>query len=125
MATKHTYLKTHKLAGTLLTPDLGAEAQKLREKAAAASTGRAAKTLVKEGQMRATLVALKRGATLEPHAVEGVHSIQTLRGKSSLAAGGREVVIGAGELVVIGEGVQHSLQAQADSVLLITVAMSR
>lgn len=125
MATKHTYLKTHTLAGTVLTPDVDAESQKLRQKADAATSGRAAKTLVKEGQMRATLVALKRNATLDAHAVDGVVSVQALRGKAALTAGGREATIAPGNLVVIGEGVQHSLRAQADSVLLITVAMSR
>lgn len=93
MATKHTYLKTHTLAGTVLTPDVDAESQKLRQKADAATSGRAAKTLVKEGQMRATLVALKRNATLDAHAVDGVVSVQALRGKAALTAGGREATI--------------------------------
>ena len=124
MATKHTYLKTHQLAGALLTPDLPIEVERLRDKAALASNGRAAKTLVKEGQLRVTLVALNRGATLMKHSVAGVVSVHLLRGRCSLDAGGREAAMSSGQLVVMGDGVQHGLKAQADSMLLITVAMS-
>ena len=124
MATKHTYLKTHKLAGTMLTPDLPVEVERLRDRAAQAANGRAAKTLVKEGQVRVTLVALKRGSSLSSHHVDGVVSVQVLRGRCSLDAGGRQAAMGLGQLAVLGAGVEHSLEARADSVLLVTVAMS-
>lgn len=124
MTTKHTYLKTHKISGAVLTPDLPVEAERLRDKAAEASNGRAAKTLVKEGQLRVTLVALKRGAALDTHSVEGTVSVHVVRGRCGLDAGGREAALSSGELIVIGQGVEHSLRARVDCVLLITVAMS-
>ena len=71
MTTKHTYLKTHRLSGDILEFMLPAEEAALRERAAGAKAGRAAKTLVKEGALRLTLVALNKGIVLQAHQVEG------------------------------------------------------
>jgi hypothetical protein len=60
---------------------LEAEDDTLREFAEDSKTGRAAKTLVKEGRpLRITPVALKKGTVLLPHHVDGPISIQTIRG---------------------------------------------
>ena len=43
------YLRTHRLRGKVMQFALGAEDAELRERAASSQTGRAAKTLAKEG----------------------------------------------------------------------------
>ena len=67
----HTYLKTHQLSGRLLQFSLREEDGRLRAQAADARAGRSAKTLVKEGAIRVTLVALTKGTTLQTHQVAG------------------------------------------------------
>jgi hypothetical protein len=57
------------LAGSVLTFSLGIEDDALRERAATASDGRAAKTLVEQGPLRITLVALTSGTVLQPHEI--------------------------------------------------------
>ena len=55
------YLRTHRLRGKVLRFMLGAEDDMLREQAAPSKSGRAAKTLIKQGPFRVTLVAMRKG----------------------------------------------------------------
>lgn len=124
MATKHTYLKTHTLSGAALSFSLPSEDAALRERASTASSGRAAKTLVKEGPLRVTLIALRRGAALGAHQVEGVVSVQVLRGRARVSAGGTLVDLPSSGLLVLDQEVAHTAEALADCALLVTVAMA-
>lgn len=63
--------RVRRLAGKRLTFMLGAEDDTLAEFAAGSKTGRAGKTLIKEGALRITLVALKKGTVLPSHQVAG------------------------------------------------------
>ena len=125
MTGAHTYLQAHKLSGSLLTFELGREAERLRTKAATARAGRAAKTLVKEGQLRATIVALRRGSSLGRHRTDGVSSVQLLRGRATAEMGTAFVPMRAGSIVVFDEGVEHSLTADSACEFLVMVAMAR
>jgi quercetin dioxygenase-like cupin family protein len=126
MATQrgHTYKRTHRLAGPALTFDIAAEDRALRERAATARSGRAAKTLVKEGRLRVTLIALTRGAALSGHSVDAAVSIQVLRGRVSFDVDGRSVDLRQGGVLVLDEGTPHSATAAADSGILLTTAMA-
>ncbi len=101
MISKHTYLKTHRLSGDILQFILPAEEVALRERAASAKAGRAARTLVKEGALRLTLVALNKGIVLQAHQVDGALSIHVIRGRARVSAAGTDSTIGAGGLVVL------------------------
>jgi len=120
----HTYLQTHRLSGLLLAFELGSEAERLRAKAATARAGRAAKTLVKEGQLRGTLVALRRGSSLGRHRTDGVSSVQLLRGRATAELGTVFYPMRAGSMVVFDQGVEHSLSADSDCEFLVIVAMA-
>jgi quercetin dioxygenase-like cupin family protein len=124
MATKHTYLKTHTVSGAALSFSLSTEDATLRERAGAARSGRVAKTLVKEGHLRVTLILLRRGAALGAHQVDGVVSLQVLRGRARVSAGGAIVDVSRGGLLVLDQGVTHTAEALVDCALLVTVAMA-
>jgi quercetin dioxygenase-like cupin family protein len=124
-ARKPAVLRTRRLAGRALTFLLGAEDETLREFAAAAGSGRAGKTLVKQGPLRITLVALKKGATLPAHHVAGPVSIQTIRGCLRLTTESGDLDVPAGGLVALGPGVRHTVRAHDDCAILITFAMPR
>jgi hypothetical protein len=59
------------MSGEVLSFLLGAEDDTLREFAADSETRRLGKTLVKDGPLRITLVALKKGTVLSSHQVAG------------------------------------------------------
>jgi quercetin dioxygenase-like cupin family protein len=124
MGTKHTYLKTHTLTGAVLSFAVGLEDAALRERASTTRSGRAAKTLVKDGPLRITLIVLRKGAALSPHQVDGVLSIQVLRGRVRVSAEGAVVDLSSNGLLVLDQEVAHTAEALADCALLITVAMT-
>lgn len=124
MQDKSSVLCTRRLSGKVLSFMLGAEDGTLREFAEESKTGRAGKTLVKEGPLRITLVALKKGTVLPSHQVAGPVSIQTIRGCLRLTTDRGDVDVPAGILIALGPGVAHTAKARDDCSILITFAMS-
>jgi quercetin dioxygenase-like cupin family protein len=124
MPEQHSYLKTHRLAGAMVSLDLQAEEAKLRALAAGAGSGRAAKTLLKQGRMRVTLVALRRGAELSAHQVEGDVTLHVLRGEFEVRTKQRGVRAAKGGMLALQAGLSHEARALRDSTVLITAAMS-
>lgn len=120
---KPTVFQRRQLAGAVLTFSLGIEDDALRERAATASDGRAAKTLVEQGPLRITLVALTPGTALQPHQVAGPVSIQTIRGTLRITTEAGNVDLPAGDLVTFGPGVVHTVQALDNCAMLITVTL--
>ena len=120
---KSAVLRVRRLAGKRLTFMLRAEDDTLREFAEDSKTGRAGKTLVKEGALRITLVALKKGTVLPPHHVEGPISIQTIRGCLRLTTERGDMDVPEGNLIALGPGVVHAAKAQDDCAILLTFAM--
>jgi quercetin dioxygenase-like cupin family protein len=120
---KHTYLKTHRIAGNTLSIDTASEEAGLREQAANSTSGRAAKTLVKEGRLRVTLVALRKGAVLGAHRVEGDVTLQVLRGQFEVLTQDGAIRVAKANIVALRAGVSHEAHALRDSTILITASM--
>lgn len=95
------YLREHRLHGEVLRFELDPEEQQLRTRAHRSNSGRAAKTLVKEGPLRIALAVLEPGAALEEHKVAGPVSIHVLHGVLKLSAPQGEVEIGPGGLIAL------------------------
>jgi quercetin dioxygenase-like cupin family protein len=120
---KSSVLRTRRLSGKILPFLLSAEDETLRELAEGSKTGRAGKTLVKQGPLRVTLVALTKGTTLPSHQVSGPISIQSIRGCLRLTTDRGGLDVSAGTLIAIGPGVAHTAKAHDDCAILITFAM--
>jgi quercetin dioxygenase-like cupin family protein len=120
---KSAVLRVRRLSGKMLTFLLGAEDETLREFAESSKTGRAAKTLVKQGSLRITLVALKKGTVLPPHQVTGPVSIQTIRGCLRVTTDREGVDVTAGTLIALAPAVAHTAKAHEDCSILLTFAM--
>ena len=116
--------RTRRLSGKMLMFLLGAEDDTLHEFAGGAKSGRAAKTLVKEGSLRITLVALTDGTALPSHHIAGPASIQTLRGCLRIATDKTQVDLTTGGLVALGAGVAYTARAIGDTAILLTVVMA-
>jgi quercetin dioxygenase-like cupin family protein len=123
VTTKHTYVRTHAISGNVLTFDLKSNHADLMERARTAKAGRTAKTLVKEGPLRITLVALKQGVSLQEHQVAGAVSIQALRGRVAIEADGARSDLRAGQLLVLDADIRHRATGVTDCAILITMSM--
>lgn len=124
MPEKHTYVRTHKISGETVSANLTKEAAALSAKATTAAAGRAAKTLAKGGALRVTLVALKKGTTLQKHAVEGATTIQLVRGRVRINIDRDSHLLTPGSLLALEPGLEHDASALADSVMLLTLAVA-
>ena len=123
VTTKHTYVRTHPIKGNVLAFDLKSTHVDLIERARTTRAGRTAKTLVKEGPLRITLVALRQGVSLQEHQVAGAVSIQALHGRVAVEADGSRSDLRAGQLLVLDADISHRATAVSDCAMLITMSM--
>jgi quercetin dioxygenase-like cupin family protein len=114
---------THRISGDVLRFQLPFEESRLHELAALSGMGRAGKTLVKEGSLRITELALQQGMRLPWHEVAGAVSVQVLRGRLEMSTPEGKMNLIPGGLVVLGAGVQHAGLAMSDCVMLITMSL--
>lgn len=119
------YLKTHRIRGDHLAFLLQEEEETLLENARSSNTGRTAKTLVKDGRLRLTLVALRGGAEMREHVVEGPASFQCLRGDVQFQLEDETIELTANSLLVLEAGISHNVTAQRDSTFLITISLEK
>ncbi len=103
--------------------DLAAAAAELLEQAAAAASGRAARSLTPGAGAASTqtLVALTAGNGLREHDTPGPASIQVLTGHGRLTAGDEVLELTAGNWATIPAR-RHHLDASSDLVVLLTIA---
>lgn len=83
--------------------------------------GRSARTLVKIGPLRMTVIALAASGSLAPHHAEGPVTIQLLEGDAVFNAAEQEYPLTVGDVLVLASGVPHSAHSSAGCVLLLTV----
>jgi quercetin dioxygenase-like cupin family protein len=107
------------LEGTALRFDL---ADEIVRTPAALHTGRSARTLVKAGPLRVTLVHMAPGGLLAEHQAPGPVTIQVLAGSISVTVAGEEHVMGPGTLLSLRPGVRHSVRSVAGGEFLLTLA---
>lgn len=86
-----------------------------------AAHGRSSRTLVKEGPLRITILALAPGGDLPPHRTDGPLSIHLLEGAVTFQATGREYPLAPGDVLVLAAGVEHSARSERGCVFLLTV----
>ncbi|HLL07671.1 MAG TPA: LuxR family transcriptional regulator [Nocardioidaceae bacterium] len=101
---------------------LGALGSELLAEARQASSGRAATTVATGPSQRATVIALVEDAELAEHDSPPAATLQVLAGSVRLLSAQQEWLLRAGDLVPVPP-FRHSLTANADAVVLLTVAL--
>jgi quercetin dioxygenase-like cupin family protein len=86
-----------------------------------AKHGRSARTLVKEGPLRLTLMAIGANGGLPEHSTEGPVSIHLLEGDVTFSAAGAEYPLVAGDVLVLAAGVRHAARSKSGALFLLTV----
>jgi quercetin dioxygenase-like cupin family protein len=108
------------LEGDVLVHHLKRDEQMI-DQSLLARHGRTARTLVKEGPLRLTLIALAAGGSIPSHHAEGPVTIHLLEGQVAFQVAGEEYLLTAGDVLVLASGVPHSAFSGAGCVLLLTV----
>jgi len=86
-----------------------------------AKHGRSARTLVKEGPIRLTLIALAAGGDMPEHSADGPISVHVVEGQFQFSAAGREYPLREGDVLVVAAGVRHSARSETGGTFLLTV----
>jgi quercetin dioxygenase-like cupin family protein len=101
--------------------DLEELTYELLQRAAAEHAGRAARTLPHPVDgLRQTVIALTAGTELSEHESPGAASLLVLRGRARLVAGEKSVELRTQQIAPIPDR-RHSLHAEEDTVVLLTV----
>jgi quercetin dioxygenase-like cupin family protein len=97
--------------------------RELQGKAAGSESGRAAQTVNggHEKSLRQTVIAMNANAELAEHANPGEATVHVLHGRVVLSSSGQSWEGRDGDLIIVPDA-PHSLRAEQDSIVLLTVA---
>jgi quercetin dioxygenase-like cupin family protein len=82
-------------------------------------------TLIKTDSLEVIRVVMSKGKQLARHTVLGEIMLQCLSGSATLYFGERECELSPGTLTYLSGGQEHSLTANTDSSLLLTIVLGR
>lgn len=84
-------------------------------------SGRRAEILVKEDDLRVTLVTMRAGIHMAEHTAPVSISIQALTGRIEVLYEGGTATLGPGDFISLRKGVKHSVRAIEDGAFLLTL----
>ena len=87
------------------------------------STGRGAKTLVKNDELRIVLVALSARKAIHEHHAEGAISVSVVEGAIRFTGDGKEQGLRSGSLLALAAALPHGVEALEDSAFMLTVVI--
>ena len=96
--------------------------EQLKEENAWAKNDRNSITIFKTDRISIVLIAMHKGATINPHISEGVMCLQMLSGKIKFATNQAAVELKKEEFVIIHKGIEHDIEALEENIFLLTIA---
>ena len=109
------------LSGDVLVFDLNAEQETTAEPALLERSGRNARTLLKVGRMRATLIVLAPGGEIAEHQAEGPITVLPVRGTIRFTANSQDHDLRPGDLLSAAPGVRHRVTSEEGGAFLLTL----
>jgi len=109
------------ITGEVLVQHLGSDVMTIDQTLLAAH-GRSARTLVKDGPLRLTIMGLAAGGALPPHSTEHPVSIHVVQGDVTFLALEKEYALTAGDVLIFAAGVEHAARSTSGTSFLLTVA---
>jgi quercetin dioxygenase-like cupin family protein len=82
-------------------------------------------TIFKTNGKRIVLLALHKGAEMIKHTAKGLISVQILKGKILFTTDEESIELGKGQMLVLHEGVPHSLVAIKKTIFLLTLTTAQ
>jgi quercetin dioxygenase-like cupin family protein len=81
-------------------------------------------TVFKTDNLTVLVTILKAGAEIKENSVDGLFAIQLISGRAVVETGGSPFELHAGQLLHLHEGVEHSITAKEETVLLLSTYLS-
>lgn len=112
---------TRALTGDHLTFHLPGLVTELRQEEGYRRSGRAGRTLVKEGPLRLTMTVIAKGVEIGTHHAAAPMTLQILEGALRYRVEDDESEIRRGEVLFFGPGHAQDIRALDDTALLLTI----
>lgn len=103
--------------------DLAVESQRLRDEPGGARDGHRQITLFRGGGVSVVLFDFEAGGRLKDHAADGYVTVLVLNGEVRIATAEEQHQMSSGSLLVLRPGIRHDVEAEAASVVLLTVRL--
>ncbi len=111
------------LDAPMVTMDLLALKKQIKEEESYKNKDRNAITIFKSESMRIVLVALHEGAEMKTHQAPGMISVQVMEGHIIFKTEQNTSERTAGQMLVLHEGIPHSVIAKKESIFLLTLIL--
>jgi quercetin dioxygenase-like cupin family protein len=109
------------LDAALVAINLGMFIKQIREEEQWKKSDRNAITVFKSLVMRMVLIALHKDAEMVKHAAKGIINIQVLEGEIEFTTADQTINLTGGQIVILHEGIEHSVYARQETVFLLTL----
>ena len=109
------------LTDDVMVFNLGDEHDRIVSPVTGEPGARHARTLLKSGPLRVTMVVLAPGATTAEHQAEGPITIQPLQGRIRFTAESMVREVGPGELLCAGPGLRLAVTSTEGATFLLTI----
>ena len=109
------------LSGPAITFAITEEISLLRQEPEWISGKRNSVTVVKTSNLSIVLTAIKKGATLCGHQVDGPITLQVVSGAIQFGVAGEPRKLIAGTVIALDKAIPHDIEALEDSDLLLTI----
>jgi quercetin dioxygenase-like cupin family protein len=103
--------------------DLNAVLARLRAEPQTGEAGHRQETLYKDGNLTIALFLFERFTGLPPHRVAGTVNMHVLRGWLKITAEAQVHELRSGQMLVLAPGLQHSVAAEEESEMVVTVRL--
>jgi quercetin dioxygenase-like cupin family protein len=113
--------KERALDAALLSFTIDEKVKQLKQEKSWQSGDRNAVTLVKNPSVRVTLMALRQGASLREHHVEGPITVYVVEGSVNFIVGQEKCTLKRCSFLTLERTIPHDVEALEDSVILLTI----
>ena len=110
------------LDAPLVTIDLRLFIAQIKEEEQWKKNDRNAITIFKSLVMRMVLIALHKDAEMKTHTATETISLQVIEGEIQFTTNDQIIILTAGQILVLQEGIPHSVLAKTETVFLLTLA---
>jgi quercetin dioxygenase-like cupin family protein len=109
------------LNGPAVTFSIADEIARLRQEPEWISGARNSVTVVKTANLSIVLTAVKKGAAICGHEVDGPITLQVISGAVKFGVADKPVTLNAGDVIALDKAIPHDIQAIEDSELMLTI----
>lgn len=115
---------TRPLDAPLVCMDIPKFIKQLKTEDTWQTSDRNAITVFKTNGLRIVLIGLHKEAVIQKHATDGIISVQVLEGEINFRTIYESNLLRKGEMIALHEGLEHTVIATKESVILLTLTTS-